>query len=268
VINNVAVIYIESGDLSAAARLHRDAADKAQHLGDRASQTNALTNLGYDYAMLGMYEQARTALEQALQLGRAIDSRRESDYVLLNLGLVHWRSGETGAARRALEQAITDLEQIGEAFACAAGAAYLGLAFEHDAAWETAQEQYQRARERFISMRVDAYATDALAGIARCTLALGDRQTARQGVNQVWDFLQQQGSQGLEFPIRAYLTCAQVYVALGESEKWQAAIEQGHQELHLRAGKISDTAWRQSFLENVPEHCAIGYDWGRIHPAQ
>jgi class 3 adenylate cyclase/tetratricopeptide (TPR) repeat protein len=257
VTNNVAVFYIESGDLSAAARLHRGAADAAKHLVDRSAQTNSLTNLGYDYAMLGLYTQARAALEQALVIARAIDMRRESSYILLNLGLVRCRCGEAALSRQTVEQAIADLEAIGDVFGCAAGLGYLGLVFEQDAGWEAAHNQYRQARQRFAGVGVEGYAVDALAGIARCALAQGDSQAALQSADQVWTFLQDKGCQSLEFPIWAYLTCAQIYQALGEREKWQAAVQQGNQELHLRAAKISDAAWRQSFLENVAEHHAI-----------
>jgi class 3 adenylate cyclase/tetratricopeptide (TPR) repeat protein len=257
VTNNVAVYFIESGDLAAAARLHQDVVDKARRLGDRSGMTNALTNLGYSYAMLGMFEQARAALEDGLQIAWAIDMRREGNYVLLNLGLVFWRCGQADLARGALLQAVAGLEAVGDLFGCAAGLAYLGLVSELDLDWETAGRLHQQAREKFARLGVDGYTVDALAGIARCALAQGDHQTGRQSVEQVWGYLQEKGPQGLEFPIWVFLTCAQVFAALGDGEKRQAALRQGNRELQQRAAKISDAAWRQSFLENVAEHRAI-----------
>jgi hypothetical protein len=35
------------------------------------------------------------------------------------------------------------------------------------------------------------------------------------------------------------------------------AIEDGYAELMVRAGKIDDSIWRQSLLNNVPEHREI-----------
>jgi tetratricopeptide (TPR) repeat protein len=267
VTNNVAVFYVETGDLAAAARLHRDVADRALRLVDRSSQANALTNLGYGYAMLGLFEPARAPLEQALQIARAIDMRRESSYVLLNLGLVHWRCGEAGPARQALEQASADLEAVGDGFGVAAGLAYLALVFELDADWKAAQAQHQQAREKFGSLGVEGYAMDALAGVARCALAGGDGKTARGSTDQLWGFLKQKGCQSMEFPIWGYLTCARVFEAQGDLPSCLEALEKGYRELQLRASRISAAEWRQTFLENVPEHRDIGYDWGRIHAA-
>ncbi len=98
---------------------------------------------------------------------------------------------------------------------------------------------------------------DALAGVARCTLAQGDFEIARRSAAQVWTYLKEQGSQALEFPIWAYLTCAQVFEAIGQVEDCHAALEKGCQELQQRAAKISDAEWRGSFLENVAEHRTI-----------
>jgi class 3 adenylate cyclase/predicted ATPase len=249
VISNVAVYFIETGDIAKAARLHQDLAASSQHLGDRASATNSLNNLGYSYSMLGQYPQARAALQQALQFGRAIEARRESNFVLLNLGLVHWRECNNEAALRVLEQAIADLE--------AAGFSYLGLAFEQAGDWESAQEQYIKAMDLFKGIGVGGYATDTLAGMARCALAKREFEKARQNAEQLWTYLHEQGSQGMEFPIWGYLTCAQVFEALGDPEICQAAVEQGCEELYRRAEKISDPEWRRSFLENVPEHRLI-----------
>lgn len=257
VTNNVAVVFVETGDLSAAARLHGEVVEKARRLGERSSHANALINLGYGYAMLGMYAPARLALEQALQIAQAIDMRRESDYVLLNLGLVHCRCGEAEPARQAVERAIADLADVGDVFGMAAGSSYLGQVFELGADWEAARQQYDQASEKFNRLGVEGYAMDALAGAARCSLGQGDHPAARQSAAQLWGYLQEKGSHSLEFPIWGYLTCARVFQALGEWESCQAAVRQGGRELDLRAAKISDSAWRQSFLQNVAEHRAM-----------
>ena len=61
----------------------------------------------------------------------------------------------------------------------------------------------------------------------------------------------------MEFPTRAYLTCADVFEALGEAEPAHAAIEAGYHEVIRRADRISNADWRESFLDRVPEHRAI-----------
>lgn len=48
-----------------------------------------------------------------------------------------------------------------------------------------------------------------------------------------------------------------VFDALGDSGNAVAAVQVGYRELMEYAEKISDLAWRSSFLENVPEHRAM-----------
>jgi len=264
VLNNIAVYYVESGDLAKAAQFHREQAAMNHHLGDRATEANALSNLGYDYALLGMYPSARAALEQALHMHQAIGARRESAYALLNLGLAHWRSGDVHAAREALEQAQIDLAAVDDTFGRAAGMSYLGLVLEQLGNVDGAQWRFDRAREIFDGMGVRGCAADASAGLARCALAQGNRDAARRQVMEVWAYLQQHGSQGMEFPIWAYLTCAEISELLGESDQSRAVVEEGYRDLIQRARKISNIEWGKSFLENVPEHRAMLDMWDRV----
>jgi tetratricopeptide (TPR) repeat protein len=254
VTGNVAVFYIETGDIARAARLHQGLAASSQRIGDRDTAANTLSNLGYSQSMLGLYPQARAALEQALQYGRAIEASQTCIYALLNLGLVHWRLGDTAAARRVLEQANRDLKTNEEAIAVAWGHSYLALVDEQCKDWEAARTQYSHARELFQGIGVHGYAMDCLAGLVRCALAQGDLAAAQQGVETIWTSLQEENRRHLEFPTWSYLTCAQVFEDLGDLERCRLAVEAGCQDLYRRADKISDPEWRRSFLENVPEH--------------
>jgi tetratricopeptide (TPR) repeat protein len=264
ILNNVAVFYVESGDLARAAQLHGDQAAIHRRLGDRASEANSLTNLSYDYAVLGLYSLARSALESALPLGRAIGARRESAYTLLNLGLVHWRCKDANAALSLLEQAQSDLEAVGDTFGYAAGLSYLALVLEESGDLAGAQQMYDQANATFKDLGVQGYAAGASAGLARCALMQGNRDQAYRYAQEVWAHLQQHGSRGMEFPIWGYLTCAMVFESLDDTKNYRLAVDQGCQELRQRANQISDVEWSKSFLENVPEHRAIIDWWDRL----
>jgi class 3 adenylate cyclase/tetratricopeptide (TPR) repeat protein len=263
-LSNVAVFYVEAGDLTRAAQLHQEQAAIDQRLGDRGSEANALLNLGYDYALLGVYSSARAALEQALHMLQAIGARREGAYALLNLGLAYWRGGDSHSAREVLARALSDLEATGDTFGRAVGLSYAALVLERSGELVEAQRRFDQARDILDAMGVSGYAADARAGLARCALAQGHRDEALQRANEVWVYVQQHGSQGMEFPIQAYLTCAEVFESLGEPDRSRAAVEEGYRDLIQRVQKISDAEWGKSFLENVPEHRALLERWDRI----
>lgn len=263
-LSNLAVYYVESGDLAKAALLHEEQASLNHRLGNRTAAANALANLGYAYVCLGMPEAARAPLEHSLELYRTIGARRELAYSRLNLGLAHWRSGDGCAAQQVLEQLQSELAVMGDVFAQAAGLSYLALAQEQSGQVAEARQCFAQAQALFNTIGVHSYAADACAGLARAALAEGQPDVARQQAAVVWAHLREHGPGGMEFPVRAYLTCAEVFGALGEPGTARIAVEEGYHELIQRADKISNLEWRKSFLENVPEHRAILDKWTQL----
>lgn len=249
--------YSEVGDLAAAVRFFEEAANLAALLRDRRTEAQARGNLGYNYVLLGLYDLARATLERAQQLTAAIAERRMRAYHLLNLGLALVQSGTAGEAHRLLSEALAELDLMGDTFGQAAGQLYQGLALEHDAGWDAAATRFTAAEEMFRSRGMEGFAITALAGQARAWLAQGQAEAAARVVDRVWGYLVERGASGLEFPILAYLTCAQVYAAVNDHASAEAARVAGLRELTLAADKISDAEWCRSFLENVPEHRAL-----------
>ncbi len=257
VLSNLAVYYIEHGDYAQGAHFHNEQVVLGRRLGDRYAEGHALNNLGYTYLCLGMFDAGRQALEQSLAMYRTIGVRREAVYAGLNLGLAHWRMGESQVALEWLEKMERETVTLNDSFGRAAGLVYVGLVQETVGDHTRARECFSQASELYDQIRVQGYAMDAWAGLARVALAEGKLSEAYASAMRVWDFLQHNGAQGMEFPIRAYLTCADVFAAVGESESARAAVEEGYRELNQRVNKISHVQWRQSFLDNVPEHDQI-----------
>jgi tetratricopeptide (TPR) repeat protein len=264
VLTNLAVYYVESGDLARAAQLHQEQAAIAQRLGDRGIQAHALMNLGYDYLCLGLYETGRAASEQALHLLESFGVRREAAYTRLNLALIHWRSADVPAALEVLKAAQRELDVLGDSFAEAAGISYSALLLEHANETREAQQQYETARSIFTRSGARGYAADALAGLVRCALALRDFDATQRYAAELWNYLRLHGIQGMEFPLRAFLTYVEAQTALGDNDRARKAIEAGYHELIARAEKISRAEWSQSFLFNVPEHRALIDLWEQI----
>ncbi|HSD82277.1 MAG TPA: hypothetical protein VLG46_00360, partial [Anaerolineae bacterium] len=100
----------------------------------------------------------------------------------------------------------------------------------------------------------------------RCALALHNHDLAQRYTTELWHHLHQQGTQGMEFPVRAYLTCVEAFAALGDDDQAHSATEAGYRELTARAVKISQAEWAYSFLYNIPEHRALLDLWEQIAP--
>jgi tetratricopeptide (TPR) repeat protein len=264
VLMNLAVHYSGSGDIAKAAQLYIQLVETTHRLDERLGEAIALSNLGYNYVLLGIYDPAMKALEESIQLSESIGARHQSIFTRLNLGLAYWRNGDGNAARQELEHAINELQYIGDKFGFAAGCFYLGLVFEESGDLKDASQYYKKAQRIFDEIGVRGYACDALAGLARCSLLLGQLEEANQLANRTWKELKANGAKGTEFPILLYKSCADIFDALEYTGKARTAIEAGYTELMHRANKISDPTWRKSYLENVPEHCAVVERWEEL----
>jgi predicted ATPase len=251
---NLALFFTESGDLARAAQMIAQAAELSRGPSYRPGEVINLSNLGYTYVLLGMAERSLPALQRAIELAESVGARRLGGYASLNLALAHFRLGSLPAAQKILNALLPNFEALKDAFAQASAHAYLALSLEAGGEPELASRRFNEALEILRFIEAPGYASDARAGLARCALALGRLEEAGQFAGQVWDTLLKQGPEGMEFPVWAYLTCAEVFEARGETGRSRAAVEAGYQELSTRAGKISDPEWRQSFLENIPEH--------------
>jgi class 3 adenylate cyclase/predicted ATPase len=265
-LTNLAIYYAESGDLARAAQMHQEQAALCQKLGERSGQANGLLNLGYDYLCLGRYDEGRLVLEQSQQLCESIGARRERAYARLNLGLIHWRSGDLANAQQVLQSVQTELAALNDTFAQAAGRSYLAIVLESMQQVQEAQHHYQTAHSIFIQAGTRGNAADTLAGLARCALALNDRAATQRHVTELWSSLRLHHTQGMEFPLRAYLTCVECFTALADTHQTREAIENGYRELIARAEKISQLEWGRSYLFNIPEHRALIELWEQIAP--
>jgi tetratricopeptide (TPR) repeat protein len=255
--SNLAVYFVEAGDLARAVQMLQDQIALYRRLNDRGNQANPLLNLGYDYLCLGMYEQARAATEEALILLKSFGAQREMAYAQLNLGLIYWRTGQFPAAVNILQAAQQTLITLDDRYGQAAALCYIALILEDSAAALEARRNYETARHSHLASGARGAAADALAGLTRCAWQLNDEEAARQHAAELWHYLQLKGTQGMELPLRAYLTCAQVFSALREDDKAREATEAGYQELITRSEKISRLEWGRSYLSNIPEHRAL-----------
>jgi class 3 adenylate cyclase/tetratricopeptide (TPR) repeat protein len=256
--------YLESGHIGRAMKAYRRHLEIDHRLGNRAVEAGGRVNEGYALLMLGLYKAGRAALERALELAEAIGSRRQRAYSLQNLGLAYVRSGDGRTARQVLERSLGDMVAVDDAFGRASSIGYIAYVLEASGDFAGATRRYEEAKGIFTDLGVVASTVDCWAGLARCALAQGRLDDARRDAEGIFTYLSTHGGKGMESPIWAYQTCADIFDALGEPEQARAAVEAGYRDLMERAGKIDDPEWRKSFLENVAEHRAIVELWERL----
>jgi predicted ATPase/predicted Ser/Thr protein kinase len=261
-LTNVSFFYGETGNLSKAVEMLQRQLEITKRIGALKGRAAGLGNLGFNYVMLGMYPEGISTVEQAMQISLQIGYIAQCIHNRWNLCLANLRMGNPEAAVEILEE--VDLDVVGKGFLETYHLFYSGLAGEGVGDHTKAKADFEKGYEAFLEMDFKANAYDALAGIARCSLNLGQLDEAKQCVETLWSYLNKNGSSGMELPILSYLTCADTFREVGDTENYATAIHEGYEVLMEMADKISDPEMRRSFLENVPEHRTMVEMWGRM----
>ena len=257
-------IYYQSVDISKAVELVEESIELLDRLGEHNLKATSMVNLGYIYTQTGYYEQGERTFERSLDLSTDLENPRLIAYNQLNLGLTYFRLKDYQMARDYLEKTLKDTMQINDTFAHAACQSYLGLTMEGSGEYDQAKKYFSEALETFNEIAACGYAMDTMASLSRCAIEAGKMDEAKVYTDQVCDYLRQHGSQGMEFPVWAYVTCAQVFEEDGDDERMQQSIEDGYRELMERAEKIGDPEWRKTYLEEVPEHNELLALWQHL----
>jgi tetratricopeptide (TPR) repeat protein len=226
--------YLDLGAYAEAQPYHLQALEVCQGLGDREGEATSLDTLGLISCHLGQSQRSLEYFAQALAIQRAVGNRRGEGYTLTHQG-----------------HALADLGQV-----------------------EQAHEAFQQALSIRRDLNPDSgAAVDDLAGLARVALAQDDLSQARTWADQALDWMEQSGTEQVEYPIQAYAICYQVWEATAveqptDQARARAALEAGFQLLQQRAARIQDAAMRHAFLNNVPFNRELLASWQATHPGR
>ncbi len=299
-LTNLGLLSLELGEIKAADEYLQQALQITRAIGDRAGEAFGLITMGHGYLVQGDYAAAQRYLQQGLRLCHMMGERRREANCLNALGVM-WRDvGDDGDARRCFEQALAIQEEIGSHSFAAYTYLNLGLALlqqdraaarecyqkaldrarttgnrdaeayawsyraalhEQEGDWAAADGAYQDALAIRTELHAAAPAIEDVAGLARVTMQQGRLDEARQHVGKCLAHLDAHGVEGIEFPMRVYLTCYDVLLAAGDRASARRVLENVHELLLRRAGAISDPALRDGMLRNVPVNRRVMAEW-------
>ena len=261
---NLAQTSRDAGDYSQVERYLTAALAIQQAVANRWEEVNIWNDLGGLYYELGDLATAQACLEHGLRLSREIGDEAGQAYLLCNLGLVLQAKGELARAERILTEGIRLAQTYSELYLASSCFEYLSLVYLDEGRWQAAIEQAKAS----LALRLDLdpshpRITDDLATLARATLALGNVDEALDYARQILTNLETYGSEGPEFPQRAYFFGYQVLATAGQAKQAQAALQAAYDVVMTRAAKISDPAQRSSFLEQRAMNREVVEEWER-----
>lgn len=265
-LNMLGVILYELGDYPSARDHWEQVLSINRAIGDRRGETITLGNLGTVYCDLGDYEAAREYHKEALDIYRAIDDRWGEAMILTNLGLVHHQLGDDAAARAYCEQALAIQREIGDRRGQGYSLTYLGHALANLGDLKAAAQAYDQAMCLRRELGQQGLAMDDLAGLAHTCLIQGDSGQALKLAGEILAWIEANGPEGIEYPLRVYLTCYRILCATArggdaDTERARAILSTAHETLMHQAASISDRTLRRKFMQNVKANREIVAAW-------
>ena len=289
-VHNLRRSYLE------AIEAYRRALEIRREIGDRAGEGASVLSIAQTLGNLGDHSQAEPLLRQALAIQRSINNRWEEILIYNELGILYLTVGDYGQAATYLQSGLAGSRSIGSALAeayilCNLGQVQRDIGYYEDAGrslsssqalaiqqgdvgleaicWgdlaltslragrlDDARRQAEQALTRFEELEQTMAMTGVLATLATAQLRLGD-DAALDTARRLLRILDDCGGEGPDFPHRDYWMCAAVLMKLGNRDEAERARRAAHQILMERAARISDTAMRSSYLENIAIHREI-----------
>jgi tetratricopeptide (TPR) repeat protein len=243
--------------------LYVELVDLTHRLGNLVQEAMVLCNFGSAHADNGLYKTGRVILEQAIHIHQAIGDRRSLAYDFMNLANIYWHTGDFRNAGQYIEKAYEEIAPTHDTRGMMNVLIGLGIAAMEINDASGAVRRFTDARDLALNHDLPALAYEATVGLAALKIRQGNLDEARKFVCEAWDYLKENGWREMGNPGWVYLTCAETFDALGDQDNFRAVIESAHQVLLDVADRKNIPIWRQSFLENVPEHRRIMELWER-----
>ena len=264
-LNNLGVVFYNHGDYARARDYYQQGLRIYREIGYRQGEGRAIGNLAIIAHRLGNYGEAQVNYEHALTLYREVSFRQGESTLLSYLSLLFHHLGDQRAAKayglRALALAEELEDSLSQGFALTnIGHALLGLGQP-----DGATEAYQRAVEIRREAGHPNLAIESLAGLADVCMAQESPAGAWLYVEQILGHLKTYTLDGTIEPFRVYWTC---YRMLRDHRDARAEelLTRAYTLLQEQADSITDSALRQSFLDNVAPHRDIAREFACLLP--
>lgn len=266
VLGHLGFCYMRAGDSGQALRLLHKGIVAARQVGDRQKESRFDINIGFIYIQLGRYAQACAAFEDGLALAEALGDQATQSTLRYNLSYAYWRSGDRDQAQITGEQALKEFQLTGtNTLGHACCLEYLGIYREERGEWSTAVAYLAQARSMYDSIAVRALKMEAQAIEARCRLAMGQIAEARQLATEVWAYMCEHGTEGIDFPALVSMCLVDIIAKIPIPDITEHdVLSAGYAQLMHRADMIDDPEWRRPFLEDEISNKALIARWQRI----
>lgn len=250
-LDNLAGVAFQAGDYASAQQANLAAYTINQEIGSRRDETRTLSNLGTIYHAISELDLAVQCQKRAIRLAQEVADPGLESLATNNYGLLLTDLNEYQLALNICKRAVQIDQQLGDIIGEGYSQTSLALSYEAGQQWDSAIKAHRDALALRNEQTTDPSQLDNLAGLVRAALAQGNVHQATEVAGKIIKFVEKNPDaiEGIEHPVRFFLTLIDLYQYLGDITqiiKWR---QQGQAFLHDRANKISDTSMRQKYLQ-------------------
>jgi tetratricopeptide (TPR) repeat protein len=247
--------YLSMGEYEQAKAYYDRALELTHEVGNLFEEIATLIQCIEYYFVLGDFERSESCYEKVISSGGDIDDQETEVWKLVALSLLRHYTGDNQAAKEHIRQAshiMGDLRYMIQW----KGLISLGHSLTAHGELEEAEDVYRQVVSLGYETNKPRQAIEALAGLARVSMARGDTEQALNHVEEILTYLETETPSmghpldGTIEPVRIYLTCYQVLKA-NKDNRNHDILDKAHNLLQKRAANISDEELRHSFLHNV-----------------
>ncbi len=238
------------GDPGRCLELDSELCRRFDEIGDARHGARERLSVGYDYMILGMYEDAQRVLEDSIERSRKLGLKAVMAGSKHNLSLVLLRLGRLEDAERVAREAVDEMSTETNVVHIGNARIYLGLILAARGKVAEAREAFEWALERLADD--PAVRAHPLAQLAWLDLSTGEIARGVERAIEARRLLDQGDAE--EGEAEVLLILAECLRAAGRLDEARSAIEEAARRLHAKAVKIESADVRRSYLERVPTH--------------
>lgn len=258
-LNAIGAIYGDLGDSLTAQSYSKKVLEICQTIGYRRGETIILRNLGGELTDLGDYEPARFYIQKSLLNCRELNDKWGEAIGLDTLGVIEFCSQNYELAEKCHQQAIEIQIAVEDNNGLGYTWTHLGHVYYQLNEFNKAVNAYQTAVQLRQDLKQNSF-IDSLAGLMLVKLAQKEVEITLNYFNQITQWLTNQGTDGLEYPLTVYFSCYLVAKTL-QPQQAPFFLKTAYNMLNERVTKITHEDVRQKFLTNIPTHLGIMKNW-------
>jgi len=262
-LNNLGVAYQDQGDYAASLEVLNKCLKIKKEIEDRRGEGNALSNLGSVYLELGEYQKAFDFDTLGLAIHRRLGNRPFEAQTLGDLGEIYSSKGEIDKALSYYVQSIDLFRILGDRLSEGIMLTRIGKIFCQSQKLQRGIDSLKTAVNIFEQIKETQNLISSLSLLAFATMKSNNQIEAKNITRKIEELLKTNNRGSIYIKTTWYLY--KTYALLGERSAADHTLNDGYNELNIRATKIQAAETRLNYLNNVRENFDIKNTWEKMH---